>query len=106
MRFESVAGCGGGGAGHRSSFVQGEARLGGGKTTSFGDWKLGETIGPNRGTIPIVGGDDFSHIRTTSPDDDEIFFFFSNIVVNFNEWLLRIVTRRKKKSSERKIWLM
>lgn len=31
MRFESVAGCGGGGASHRSSFVQGKARLGGGR---------------------------------------------------------------------------
>lgn len=63
MRFESVAL-----GGDRSSFVQGEARLGrreggAGDATSFGDWKLGETIGPNRGTIPIVGGDDFNYTR-------------------------------------------
>lgn len=65
MRFESVALE----EGDRSSFVREEARLGGEgeDTTSFGDWKLGETgetIGPNHGTIPIVGSDDFSYTRT------------------------------------------
>lgn len=77
MRFESVAWRRE--WGDRSSFVQGEARLESGEDDKF--WRL-ETwrnrrnyIGPNRGTIPIVEGDDFSHTRTLlALCDDEILF--------------------------------